>query len=234
MAHDVTAKHQANRVQPKADSIDAFLAKVKSIPPQTGTAGRGRLIFAMDATMSRKPTWDRALSIQGEMFVEAGKTGSLDVQLVYFRGFDECRASRWVNDAKTLARLMSTVDCQGGNTQIHRVLTHLKIEAKAGTVNALVYVGDAMEENIDQLCALAGEIGLLGIPLFMFQEGSDPLTEQAYREMARLSRGAYFKLDSASAGQLAELLRAVAAFASGGAKALQSTKAGRLLLEQLK
>ena len=64
-------------------------------------------------------------------------------------------------------------------------------ESELKKVQALVYVGDAMEEAIDDLCAAAGELGLRGIPAFMFQEGHDAIAEQAYREIARLSRGAY-------------------------------------------
>jgi len=38
-------------------------------------------------------------------------------------------------------------------------------------VHALIFVGDAMEENVDRLCKLAGELGLLGTPIFIFHEG---------------------------------------------------------------
>ena len=206
--------------------------------PQAGGA-KGRLIFAMDATMSRQPTWDRALHIQAEMFDETAQIGGLDVQLVYFRGFGECRSSKWVSDARELARVMTKVDCRGGTTQIGRVLKHIKKEADAHKVNAAVYVGDCMEESIDRLCNAAGELGLLGIPLFMFQEGYEPGAETAFREIARLTRGAYCRFDSASAQQLRELLSAVAVYAAGGRKALADHSKARggeavLLLEQLK
>ncbi|HMT14162.1 MAG TPA: VWA domain-containing protein [Aestuariivirga sp.] len=218
--------------------VSAFLEKVAAMQPAATAQGRGRLVFAMDATMSRQPTWDRALSIQGKMFEEARRIGGLDVQLVYFRGFGECRASRWVADAGELAKLMTTVDCRGGNTQISKVLTHLHKEVARGKVSAVVYVGDAMEENADELCRKAGELALTGTPVFMFQEGSDAATAAVFKEIARLTRGAYFQLDDNSARHLAELLGAVAVYASGGRKALadkaraEGGKA-RLLLEQL-
>jgi hypothetical protein len=217
----------------KAQDVDAFLAAVKKMP---ATSGEGRLVFAMDATMSRQPTWDTALSIQGQMFMEAKKAGGLAVQLVYFRGFNECKASRWVADPEALANLITKVDCRGGNTQIGRVLTHVKNEAAKSKVNAVIFVGDACEENVDGLCQSAGEIGLLGVPLFMFQEGTDPTAERAYKEIAKLTRGAYFRLDSASPKVLAELLGAVAAYATGGKQALESKsgQAARALLSQLK
>jgi hypothetical protein len=77
---------------------------------------------------------------------------------------------------------------------------------------------------------------MLGLPIFMFQEGNDTQTETAYREIAKLTRGAYFKLNAASPKMLAELLGAVAAYASGGAKALerQGNNTARALLQQMK
>ncbi|WP_119273997.1 VWA domain-containing protein [Taklimakanibacter deserti] len=223
-----------------AEDVSSFLEQVKRMPPAEKRAGeRGRLIFAMDATMSRQPTWDHALQIQSEMFLETERIGGLDVQLVYFRGFNECRASKWASEPSALARMMTGVDCRGGNTQIGKVLSHIRRAASEGRINAAVYVGDAMEENVDSLCQTAGEIGLLNVPLFMFQEGNDGVTREAYREIARLTRGAYFRLDAASARQLRELLAAVAVYAAGGRQALadhSKEKGGtaRLLLEQLR
>jgi hypothetical protein len=223
-----------------SEDVSSFLERVKRMPPAEKRAGeRGRLIFAMDATMSRQPTWDRALQIQSEMFIETQRIGGLDVQLVYFRGFNECRASKWVSEPSALSRVMTGVDCRGGNTQIGKVLKHICRVAREGRISAVVYVGDAMEENVDSLCQTAGEIGLLNVPIFMFQEGNDGVTHEAYREIARLTRGAYFRLDASSARQLRELLAAVAVYAAGGrdALALHSREEGgsaRLLLEQLR
>ena len=199
--------------------IDAFLDQVRGLAPRA-SSGRGRLVFALDATMSRQPTWDSACSLQAEMFQEAAAIGGLDVQLVYFRGLTECRASRWVADPRALSSLMERIDCRGGNTQIGKVLGHVRRENERAKVAALVYVGDAMEEKVDALCAAAGALGLLGVPCFMFQEGEDEVTGRAYREIARLSRGAYCRFTPGAAHELAELLRAAAAYAAGGMKAL--------------
>jgi hypothetical protein len=219
--------------------IDAFLAKVRSFERGPSTGRRGRLIFALDATMSRQPTWDTACRLQADMFLEAQAIGGLDVQLLYFRGMNECRASRWVSEPAALAALMEKIDCRGGHTQIRKVLAHARAETEASKVQALVYVGDAMEEGIDDLCAKAGELGLRGVPAFMFQEGHDAAAEQAYREIARLSRGAYCRFDAGAAHELRELLRAVAAYAAGGMKALDDLSARRnagaiRLLEQMR
>jgi hypothetical protein len=219
--------------------IDAFLEKVKGLGPAATAGQRGRLIFALDATMSRQPTWDTACALQADMFREAASIGGLDIQLVYFRGLSECRASGWVAGAEKLAGLMQRIDCRGGHTQIGKVLSHARQEQARKPVQALVFVGDAMEEGIDDLAHAAGELGLLGVPVFMFQEGNDPVAETAYREIARLSRGAYCRFDTGSAQHLAELLRAVAAYAAGGMKALAALSArhaggARLLLAQMK
>jgi hypothetical protein len=207
--------------------IDAFLSKVKSLGPATGAGGRGRLIFALDATMSRQPLWDTACKLQADMFREAAAIGGLDIQLLYYRGLAECAASGWVSQAERLADLMSRIDCRGGHTQIGKVLSHARSESERRKVQALVFVGDAMEEKIDDLCRAAGELGLLGLPAFMFQEGYDAVAEQAFREIARLTKGAYCRFDPGAAQQLGELLRAVAAYAAGGMKALADLSARR-------
>ncbi|WP_204279780.1 hypothetical protein, partial [Serratia marcescens] len=79
------------------------------------------------------------------------------------------------------------------------VLSDARREASASGVRALVFVGDAMEENIDELCATAGELGLLKVPCFMFQEGHDTAAEHAFREIARLTGGAWCRFDPGSA-----------------------------------
>lgn len=199
---------------------------------------RGRLIFALDATMSRQPTWDMAQSIQGEMFRTTAAQGGLDVQLVYFRGFGECRASRFVSGGEGLGALMSRIVCQGGRTQIGKVLRHALDESRSARVGALIYIGDAMEERIDDLTATAGQMGLIGVKAFMFQEGQDADVSYAYREIARLTGGAYAAFDVAAPRRLAELLGAVAAYAVGGRvelerRAGEGEGAARLLLSQI-
>ncbi len=219
-----------------ASAIDAFVAQAKTVVAQGEPAGR--LIFALDATMSRQPAWDLACSVQARMFDSAAKAGGLSVQLVYFRGYGECRASNWVRDARSLTSLMTKIDCRGGNTQIERVLRHVRKEVAGTPVAAFVFVGDAMEENVDALCAVAGEIGLLGVKGFFFQEGHDPGAENAFRELARLTRGAYARFDASAPDELSALLRAVATYAAGGRRALTAlagadAAAGRKLLSQM-
>jgi len=212
--------------------IDHFLKAASHINPEN----LGRLVFALDATMSRQPTWDRACQIQSSMFRTTGKKIGLSIQLVYFRGSGECKASKWVANPQALGDLMTGIECRGGTTQISKVLSHTIKETSKKKVSALVFIGDPMEEDIDALCAQAGKLGVHGVKAFMFQEGFDTNTEKAFREIARLTKGAYMRLGTNSAKELEELLCAVAAFANGGYKALQShrNKASQVLLQQLK
>lgn len=201
--------------------VEAFLEAARRTAPVAAGAG-GRLMFALDATFSRQPAWDMAQSLQAGMFEEAARLGGLMVKLVYFRGHDECAASRWVADGAVLSRLMGRIDCRGGATQMARVLRHAVAERRAGPLRALVYIGDAMEEEPGAVLEPAGELALLGVPVFLFQEGHDPMAAAVFGQIARLTRGAHVGFGRGSAAELGRLLRAVAAFASGGRDALSA------------
>jgi hypothetical protein len=209
--------------------IDAFLARARA--PTTGPAPgtRGRLIFALDATQSRQPTWDIACQRQGEMFAEAARISGLDIQLCFYRGMRECQASRWVSDEKALADMMAKIDCRSGLTQIGRILEHVRKEHARQKVQAFVFVGDAMEEQPSELYGAAAG---LGVPCFIFQEGDDPIAARVFKEIARLTKGAHCHFTAGAAQELAELLRA--AYAAGGREALLANKTGaaaKLLLQ---
>lgn len=219
--------------------VDAFLKKVSSIPKMPQNASAGRLIFAIDATASRQPTWDHACHLQREMFNAATLAGKLELQIAYFRGFGEFKATPWTQESKSLVGPMSRVSCLGGHTQIEKVLDHTLRQNKDEHVNGLVFVGDCMEEEADKLCHLAGQLGMQGVPVFVFQEGSDATAELCFRQIAKLSGGAFCKFDMKSAEKLKLLLNAVAVYAAGGRKALlkYSKKVGGetlLLVRQVK
>jgi len=226
-------KSEVSKPRSESSAIEAFVRQARALAVKGHE--RGRLILALDATMSRQPTWDLACEIQAEMFDAVGKVGALNVQLVYYRGHGECAASRFVADTGALRDLMTRIDCRGGRTQIGKVLSHALRENARGRVNALVFIGDAMEENVDDLCQRAGELGLKGVPVFVFQEGRDAAATAAFREIARLSKGAWFRFNRQSADTLAKLLGAVAIYATGGLPALEARgrPEDRLMIEHL-
>ena len=216
--------------------VDKFLASVFKKPD----VARGNLVFALDATASREQTWDTASHLQSQMFNEVASIGSLDVQAVYFRGATainaECKASNWLSNPAKLAAFMTGVTCRAGLTQITRVLDHVLRESNQRKIGALVYVGDDCEEPREHLVPLARRLSDLKIPIFLFQEGRNPESEMIFRELAQVTGGAFCRFDQNSSRQLGELLRAVAAFAVGGVRALekQGSDAARLLLRQIR
>lgn len=208
-------------VQSGTKDVDDFLQKVAATPVTKAAGSRGRLMFAIDATASREPTWDMACHLQSEMFEETAALGGLDVKLVYYRGFGECRSSPWVSNSHDLVDRMNRVTCLGGRTQIRKVLRHAMKETRSKPVDALVFVGDCVEEDVDRLCHIAGELGLLGVRVFVFHEGGEPIARRTFEQIAQLTGGAYCPFDAGSARQLRTLLSAVAVYAAGGRTALE-------------
>jgi hypothetical protein len=205
-------------VRSSQGEIDAFLKQAARVP--TLAQAKGRLVFAIDATLSRAPTWDTASEIQSDMFDVAQATGGIAVQLVWFRGRGEFKASDWTTSPAALGASMREVRCASGFTQLRRVLAHVRAQAAESRVGALVYVGDCCEENAEFVLKEAGALAILGVPAFMFHEGQDPNAAAVFAEVARLTRGVYARFDSGAAGRLRELLRAAAVYAAGGAVAL--------------
>jgi hypothetical protein len=220
--------------------VAALLAKARS--------ARARLIFALDATASREGTWDIACQLTSAMFQEAAKIGGIEIQLVWYRGEKELSHTAWTADAQALATQMRRVRCESGATEIARVLRHIRAEHTHQKVDAAIFVGDAVEESPGELYDLAAGLP----PCFVFQEGdgvvatvdlhgqitnhASQTVERVFREIARLTKGAYGEFDAGAAKQLGELLRAVVAFAVGGFTALadQRTDSARKLLSQMK
>ena len=212
--------------------VSDFLSKVQA-------SQRGRIAFVIDATGSRERTWDAATQVQGEMFSEAANLGGLEMQVTYFGGLNNVASSFWTSDARELQHFMGRVRCDTGHTKYARALAHVRDEHRRQPINAVIAVGDMLEEEPRTLYdAVAG----LGVPLFAFQEGSNSeqpevaQLREAFQEMARLTKGAYHGFDAGSIAQLRELLRAVAVFATGGLTALADlrTDSARKLLGQLK
>lgn len=238
----MTKRREPRALEPHrggTSAVDAFVQRARSLPAPRAAGSRGRLLFAMDATASREPTWDHACAIQGEMFIAADALGGLDVRLAFYRGFDEFKVSRWTSEGRELARLMGAVRCLAGRTQIGRLLRYAADQRRESRIDAVVFVGDCCEEDADRVGHEAGQLGLLGLPVFVFHEGDDRAASRVFPQIARLTHGAYCRFDRSSPDQLKRLLGAVAAYAAGGRAALlkygtQQGGAAALLTKQLK
>lgn len=203
-----------------ASPVDTFLREMNSVAVLKPVAHLGRLVFAMDATASREPTWNQACRLQAQMFDIAAGLGGLSIQVCYYQGYDRFEALPWHTDADTLRRAMGRIACVSGYTQLARTFRYAADENRCSAVNALVFIGDALEEDTEPLYALAGELGLRGVRIFMFQEGDDPTVNAVFQRIAELSAGAYARFDASSPDRLAQLLRAAAVYASGGIRAM--------------
>lgn len=193
-------------------------------------------MFALDATASREPTWAQARRLHKALFAAAAAGSPLAIQLCWYRGFTEFEASPWLTEPAELLAQLEQVSCLGGPTQIGRLLRHyLAAGTAAVPVRALVFVGDAQEESAGELIELAGQCRIRNQPVFVFQEGDDTDVARTFEAIARLSGGAYARLDGNSADRLRELLGAVVRYASGGRRALtqSATQSDKLLLSQL-
>jgi hypothetical protein len=169
------------------------------------------------------------------MFREAAPIGRLSVQLAYYRDADECRTSKWFDSGEQLAQIMNKIDCRAGATQIGRILRHAINKNSEAPVQALIFIGDAMEEELDPLASLAGELGRVGTPIFLFQEGRDPAVRKAFRLLALKSGGEYFEFDPAKPRAVAQLsgqLNAIARLAVGYAAARPQLNASQLNASQ--
>jgi hypothetical protein len=187
---------------------------------------RGKLIFAVDATASREGTWTIARDLQAQMFREAAPIGQLNMQLLFYGG-DHCRASKWTSNGEQLAQWMGRVECEAGMTQIERVLRHVLREHERTPVQALTFIGDAMEEQIDVLSGLAGELGKAGVPCFMFLEGHDATALRAFRLIALRSGGAFYEFNTTTTraiNRLAKQLNSVARLAVGDRRYIAATR----------
>lgn len=216
--------------------VDAFLSAANQLPlPAAKRSTTTRIMFALDATASRQPTWDMACSLHAELFLAAREVGEVAVQLLFYRGLGELKKSPWITSKQRLLDLMQRVYCSGGLTQIARLLKEATREAAKHPVKALIFVGDCFEESEDQALALAGQLALLNTPVIMLQEGSFPEATSAFSKIAQLSGGAHLPFASGSAEHLRRLLGAAVSFAVGGRELLEQegSAAAREVLKQL-
>lgn len=190
--------------------------QLKSMP-KVSEASRGRLVFAMDATASREQTWSKAIVEQARML---SAVKGVQVQLVYF-GADSCRHSPWMSDSTKLARMMETVRCRAGITQLGRVFDHLFSENQKHPVASMMFVGDAFEESLAKVAVQAHHIG---VPCFMFQEGNDVTVENAYMEIADASGGAYARFGNRK--EMGDLMTLVGQYAAGQLSKPEAPRSG--------
>lgn len=207
-------------------AVERFLANARANPPAARTAPPHRILFALDATASREPTWDLAMNLHAELFQAAAETGRqtarpIAVQLAYYRGYNEFHTSPWSTSPADLLGCMTGVSCRGGLTRIERVLEHALRETRRDAIRAAVFVGDCCEEPAAKVVAAAGRLALFRLPFFVFQEGHDATAAEVFRAIARITGGAHMPFAPGSVARLRELFGVVARYAAEGRRGVR-------------
>lgn len=216
------------------DKIRAATAKPLATPAGRAVGApaerRPRLVFGVDATASREPTWTSAKQITDRMFDAI--PGALDVALAVHGGSQLHTFTEFSADPQAFRAQAARVRCEAGQTQICELL-HRAIEA--GGVRVVSYIGDAFEEMPEEAFALADRCKLRGIKVVILADQAGEHALQVFREIAERTGGAVLDFRSGELDLMGEVLEGVAALALGGRKLLASSaKPGaKLLLQHL-
>ena len=213
-------KWRGESISDDARAIETALARIRKGETTNAPPARGRLIFALDLTSSRELSIAKARVATSAMFQAIKAIGAaITVKMAYSRG-RECRATDWNDDPDALNKAMEKLCCRAGYTQIAKVLRLALTEKEP--LQGIVLIGDACEEDPEELSELAAALGEKKVPLFVFHDhdGRDLEAVKAagpvFREMAETSGGAHCPFGAGSAGALRELLTSVAAFSAAG------------------
>lgn len=206
---------------------------------KAGSRLSGKLVIGLDATASRRNTWNATRGIMNSIFKRLSGLGSLEISVGYFRGFQgECQFTDFTSGAENLESAMAAIDCQSGETQIGRILSHFVEMAGTTPPSAFVFIGDDQQENIEALKVQARTLAAYKIPVFWFLERTNDTSYsdiEDYKALAVASGGVFAEFTESAADKLEELLVAAATFAIGGRAALaKGSDAAKLLLTQLK
>jgi hypothetical protein len=207
--------------------------------------GNPRVLLAL-ANHGRSPGWERAKTLQRQMFEGAAGSG-LEMKFAFYaedddKGVRRCRITkRWIADPADMAWTMDRAECSCGcYVKIRSVMQQAVKENQDRPMRAVIIVGDAFhddQDSLDEAALAANQLRREGTRVFLIQQGDDPVTARKLQYLQRVSGAAYFKFDpKTQQQQFAEMLEMVSAYAGGGEEAVKATggQAATLLLEHLK
>jgi hypothetical protein len=225
-----------------ADVLGRMFGKDDEKPIAPGTP---RVLLAL-ANHARSPGWERAKTLQRQMFKAAAGSG-LEMKFAFYaqdddKGVRRCQiTTNWKTSPDDMASTMDRAECDCGcYVHIRSVLQQGVKENADRPMRAVVVVGDAFHDGEDFLteAALAtNQLRRQGTQVFLIQQGDDPATAHRLQYLQRVSGAAYFKFDpKTQQQQFAEMLKAVSAYSAGGEEAMKAIggQAANLLLEHLK
>jgi hypothetical protein len=201
-------------------------------------SGPPRIVIVVDATISageflpsREISLEQARASVRPMFDAAP---SLQVQVVYFRGAEECQASRWFDNPEEVAKTIAGIRHEPGWTQHGKAFRHIMREAGKRPIHAAVIFTDAVElrsrgnpngDVRDDLCKDAMRLRRLGCRIsFAFKgvipggcpiDRAGPRAVERVKELAADNEGCVLNVTDPT---FADKLRAVATEATLRAK----------------
>jgi hypothetical protein len=225
-----------------ADALGRMFSKEADKPIAPGTP---RVLLAL-ANHGRSPGWERAKTLQRQMFETAAGSG-LEMKFAFYgrdddQGVRQCRiTTHWITDPDDMASLMDRAECNCGcYVHINSMLERAVTENADRPMRAVIIVGDAFHDSEDSLteaALAANQLRRQGTRVFLIQQGDDSVTARKLQHLHRVSGAAYFKFDpNTQQQQFAEMLKTLSAYTAGGEAAVKAIggQAANLLLEHLK
>jgi len=205
-------------------------ATIPAARAELARARRPRLVFAFDATASRADTWASAQKITSKTFSVI--PGALDVALAVHGGDSLHTFTEFSADVDEFRQHAAAITCVSGTTQLCEIMART---LDAGGVRVLSYIGDAFEEDVDEVMGLSDRFKLRGIPVVLLADQAEDDTLAVYRAIADRTGGAVLDFRASKLRVMGEMLVGVATLAIGGRKLLeaQGTAGARLLIEHL-
>ncbi|MEW8092424.1 MAG: hypothetical protein AB2784_22700 [Candidatus Thiodiazotropha endolucinida] len=216
-----------NQISVKQDNI---LKRAITRYKTRAAAKRGvRIGFIIDATASRRKTWEEAQVIQARMFKATQDISALNLRLVHYGG-ENLNDLGWESDVRKIAAHMAAVRCERGLTQINDALRLFLDEAPEDKADAIILIGDSFEEDSDDTAHLTKQLKRQKIKIFSFIDGDDLTGTTVFEKLATNTGGTFAQFGEDL--PLAALCEGVALLTSGGRKALRHLKneKARLLL----
>jgi hypothetical protein len=224
-----------------ADALERMFGKEDEKPIAPGPP---RVLLAL-ANHARSPGWERAKTLQRQMFEAAAGSG-LEMKFSFYaqdndEGVRRCKITkRWVTDPDAMAALMDRAECDCGcYVHVCSVLERAVIENADRPMRAVVVSGDGFhdgEDGLTKAAFAANQLRRQGTRVFLIQQGDDPATARRLQYLQRVAGAAYFKFDKMQQQQFAEMLETISVYAVGSEEAVKATggRAANLLLEHLK
>lgn len=230
---------------------NSFLAKVKqskavvgnkkgdALAEQLNTVAVPRLLFTLDATASREGAWNVARKITHSMFEQL--PGELEVSLGWHGGGSLQEITPFSTQSRGFLDKLNSVNCSAGRTALNDLLQEC---TQIPRLRALVYIGDCFEENEENAYAIAEQLRIKGIKLFIFHDRSSERygynvddAKRIFANLIDICGGCLLDFNESSANKSKELLDAIAVYAAGGTKLLEQKRkqlpGAAKLLEQL-